>query len=369
MKIICYIYDSLKNPVLGGGGVYRDVYLHKELASAHDITFYSGHFKGAKEYQEHGMRFRFLGFGRNYYISRITYSLFATIHSLFAGADLYVVSYSIYSPVLTFIFKPRKTVIQFYHFTGVNVFTKYGAFGIFPFLAEKVVMWFGRYFITLAQGIAESIKQESGKEALPTYIGIDESLRYEGTSSENFLLSFGRIDVRMKGLDVLFDIFEKIAESDQELRLVIAGRGVTRDIEYVTQRLQSSPFVSRIEFINDPDQAKKVALLRSARVVVIPSRFEGWNIVATEAAASSRPVVGSRIPGLLEAIKDNETGFLCESENVGSFELRIKQLLADSKLREEMGRNGYQWAMKFEWKRIAEMQNKFYIDVLGRAKR
>lgn len=369
MKILCYVYDSVKNPILAGGGIYREVNLHKVLAPRHSIRFYSGAFPGAGAYEEDRIEFRFLGLPRNYLLSRATFALFATIHSLFARADLYVVSFSVYSPVLTFLFKPGRTVIQFYHFTGKNSVAKYGLFGYLPFLAEKLVFRFGRYFITMADSIAREIRERYGKSALATYTGIDEKLRDPAPLPGDYLLSFGRIDVHMKGLDRLFDIFESLAGRHPSLRLVISGRGKKKDMDTVEKKAAQSPHGARITFVKNPTPAQKYDLFRGARLVVIPSRFEGWNIVALEAAAGGKPVVASRIPGLDEAVQDNETGFLCEQDRTDDFAEKILRLWSDPALYGSMSRKAYQWALQFNWDRVASLQEGYYLRAAENAKR
>jgi glycosyltransferase involved in cell wall biosynthesis len=333
------------------------------MTKDHDISFYCGHYKNAESYTMDGMQFNFLGFGSNYLISRITYAISATIHSLFNIADIYVITYSIYSPVLTFLLKPKKTVIQFYHFTGSNVFKKYGPFGIFPWLSEHIVMKFGYHFVTLAHSVAETIKARSGRDALPTYIGIEETLRKVNACHDNYILSFGRIDVRMKGLDTLFDIFEKVASANNIIKLIVAGRGVSKDIQYVKSRIAQSSYSNRITFIENPPDDQKALLLQNSTLVLIPSRFEGWNIVAVEAAANGKPVVASRIPGLSEALYENKTGLLCKTEDVSEFAEKVITLLSNIELYSRLSDEAYKWSFQFDWKVISSKINVLYDSI------
>lgn len=363
MKLFCYCYDSLKHPLLAGGGAFRDVYVHQLLAQKHDITFFHGYYKGASAFEENGLKFKFLGFGKNYYISRITYSIFATFHSLVNRADIYVISYSIYSPVLTFLFKPKRTVIQFYHFTGSNALRKYLVFGIFPVAFEQIALRFGRYYLTIAKNIADTITRQYGKLAIPGYTGIDEALFNPAVPSGSYVLSFGRIDIRMKGIDILFDVFEKVASQDPLIRLVIAGRGVEKDMQYVKNRIADSKYSNRMEFIYNPDNAKKRELLEQARFLMACSRFEGWNIVALEAAACCKPVIASNIPGLNEAVKDGNTGILCKAGDIELFAQSALKLWKNDELCQEMGKNAFEWVKQFQWNAIADIQENLYRQV------
>ena len=97
----------------------------------------------------------------------------------------------------------------------------------------------------------------------------------------------------------------------------------------------------------------------------MPSRFEGWGISAIEAAACGKPVIGTDIPGLKDAIIDKKTGILVESENSDELAVAIDTLLENEKLRNELGLNGKKWAKNFQWEDIAEKQEQFYKDTVN----
>lgn len=71
-----------------------------------------------------------------------------------------------------------------------------------------------------------------------------------------------------------------------------------------------------------------------AAIICVPSRREGYGMVAREAMAYGRPVVASPVGGLLDAVDDGETG-LCA--NGAALRPAIERLLADSALRAQLG--------------------------------
>jgi glycosyltransferase involved in cell wall biosynthesis len=96
----------------------------------------------------------------------------------------------------------------------------------------------------------------------------------------------------------------------------------------------------------------------------MPSRFEGWNIAAIEAAASSKATLGTRIQGLNDSIKENETGLLVPPEDVDALAEKMALLLSDPALRKKLGKNGYAWAQNFTWEKVAKIQEEFYLEVI-----
>ncbi len=370
MNIDVYCYDDIENPRCGGGGAYRERAVHEYLSSRHTIRYFTGNFPGAQPVDKPNFTCRRIGLAGSYLLSRISFSILATLRSLFSGADIITVEYSIYSPVLTFLFKPSRTVVLFFHVTGKQVFAKYGIFGIFPFLAEKLVLGTARNFITLTDSMAAELAgSRQNVRAVAGYVNFDTSLLGKTDSDDRLLLCFGRIDIRMKGIDVLLDAFEKLAPAFPGHRLMIAGRGKETDIQWLERRIGESPFRDRIHCLVNPSDDRKKELLRAATVVCMPSRFEGWNIVAIEAAACSKPTIGTRIHGLVDSIRENETGLLVASENSDELAEKMGLLLADPQLRKRLGAAGYAWAQRFTLDRVAAIQENFYSDLIKKRRR
>ncbi len=82
------------------------------------------------------------------------------------------------------------------------------------------------------------------------------------------------------------------------------------------------------------------ALQRAATVVVQKSIREGFGLVVSEAMWKYKPVVGSNIGGIRRQIINGVTGYLVNSIEGTAF--RIKQLLANEKQRESMGKNAHE---------------------------
>lgn len=102
--------------------------------------------------------------------------------------------------------------------------------------------------------------------------------------------AIGRLD-RQKGFDLLIEAFKSLP--DPSLRLKVIGTGPQ---EEMLRRLAGAD--DRIEFTgfcSDPREA-----YQSVDAVVMPSRWEAFGLVAIEALASGRPVLCSRVDGLLD---------------------------------------------------------------------
>jgi glycosyltransferase involved in cell wall biosynthesis len=76
------------------------------------------------------------------------------------------------------------------------------------------------------------------------------------------------------------------------------------------------------------------AYYERAAVVCVPSRREGYGMAAREAMAYGRPVVATRVGGLLDSVVNGETGLLVEAHEIRP---AIERLLDDAALRARLG--------------------------------
>jgi len=74
-----------------------------------------------------------------------------------------------------------------------------------------------------------------------------------------------------------------------------------------------------------------------AAVVCVPSRREGYGMVAREAMAYGRPVVATAVGGLADAVEDGVTGLLVPPRDPGALRAALERLLGDPELRRTLG--------------------------------
>jgi glycosyltransferase involved in cell wall biosynthesis len=84
-----------------------------------------------------------------------------------------------------------------------------------------------------------------------------------------------------------------------------------------------------------------------AAVVAVPSRREGYGVVARQAMAWGRPVVASAVGGLTDAVEDGVTGLLVPPGDVAALRAAIERLLGDPALRARLGAAGRERAPRF----------------------
>jgi phosphatidylinositol alpha-1,6-mannosyltransferase len=97
--------------------------------------------------------------------------------------------------------------------------------------------------------------------------------------------------------------------------------------------------------------------------------FEGFGLVYLEAGAYGLPVVAVRTGGVADAVRDGETGFLLEPEDISGIAQAMMTLLTDQEHNRQMGLANRQWAETLTWERSAQEQLEAYQEVLTGGRR
>lgn len=120
------------------------------------------------------------------------------------------------------------------------------------------------------------------------------------------ILFIGRFD-QQKGLDVLLDATQSLHET---VCLKLIGGAVNDKVDIDFNKYKN------IECIGWKKATEIASYTNACDLVVIPSRWEGFGLVAIEAMRMAKPVLASNTGGLSEIVIDGKTGFLVPPENV-----------------------------------------------------
>lgn len=369
MKILHIIYDDIGNPWCGGGGALRVLKVNECLAEDNDITVITGNYPHAKNEAINNVRFIRIGNQSSYLLSRLSFSLCTPYFVNRIESDIVVNECSYFSPCFADIITKRPVINVIHHLIGKHSFRLYPLIGLYPFLVEKMFLKTIKNLITSAEQIRYDIQRTVRlEESASIANGVAEEW-YDLTPEEKpFILFLGRIDIYMKGLDILIEAFSGV-DKNRDIILKIAGGGKSREVLRLKNLIELSGKKNRIEYLGKVSEEEKKELMRTCQFLVMPSRFEGWGITALEANTAGKPVLGTRIKGLSEAVIDNETAILVAPGNPDKVTMALKQLLDDDEFRARLGKQGRQWAKKNSWRAVAAKQYKFYESVLMDAKK
>lgn len=128
------------------------------------------------------------------------------------------------------------------------------------------------------------------------------------------LLFLGRLHP-LKGPEHLLRAVKVLSANLPSVVAVIAGPDFEGESRRLTELTRELGIEERVRIVGPIDEAHKVDLLDLADVLVIPSLsnfVEGFSIVASEAWARHKPVVGYPVGALRFRIKNQENGYLAE---------------------------------------------------------
>ena len=179
-----------------------------------------------------------------------------------------------------------------------------------------------------------------------------------GTRYARRLLFVGRLNAQ-KGIALLLDA---MAAMRQPAELDVVGDGTDRDaLVAQTNRLGLG---ARVQWHGALPQPKLLEFYRAATAVVVPSREEGFGLVAVEAQLCETPVVAFASGGLVDTIEDGATGYLVPPGDAASLAAALDRVVS-SESRHEIGKAGRQSALaRFAPDSVARRYRKLYDSVL-----
>ena len=164
-----------------------------------------------------------------------------------------------------------------------------------------------------------------------------KGLGYDSGEDEGYALFFGRIH-QYKGLEYLIKAEPMISERILNVKIVIAGNGENFGKYQALIGDRSDKFTVVNRRISD-DEASQ--LFRKSAVVVLPYVEASQSAVLLNAYGFGKPVVVTNVGSLPEVVEEGRTGFIVPPRDPKSLASAVAVLLADNRLRKEMGMNGF----------------------------
>jgi glycosyltransferase involved in cell wall biosynthesis len=141
---------------------------------------------------------------------------------------------------------------------------------------------------------------------------------------------------RYKAFDVLAEAWRLVAARMPDAVLHVVGQGTLAPVAAALV----SELPGRIEWMPTLSAEEVAAALDDAMLLVLPSRSEGMGRVVVEAACRGRAVVGSRVGGIPDVVRDGETGLLVPPGDAEALADALVRVLGDSELAERLGESG-----------------------------
>jgi glycosyltransferase involved in cell wall biosynthesis len=151
------------------------------------------------------------------------------------------------------------------------------------------------------------------------------------------ILFVGRL-TKAKGVDILLKAINILKEKHQkEVKVAIVGKGYLE--EELKELVMELGIEKEVEFLGVRRDIEK--LMKSTKLFVLPSRWEGLPLTILEAMSSAAGIIATKVGGITEVIEHEKEGILISPEDSETLAGAIVGLLKDRELRVKLGINAY----------------------------
>ena len=183
-----------------------------------------------------------------------------------------------------------------------------------------------------------------------------------GVADSPVALFLGSLEPR-KNLMFLLDVWQEVARTRTDAKLIVAGGGpLLRELQ---TRARASKLESSVVFTGHVPAAEKLDYYRLADMLVFPSTMEGFGLVVAEAMSCGLPVLISSRGSLPELIVPAAGGLVADPTDRDAFVRGILTLLGDATIRRRFGTaNRERVERLFRWDVCAAATVRVYEEVL-----
>ena len=169
----------------------------------------------------------------------------------------------------------------------------------------------------------------------------DESRKHLGIPDRMLMLLTVANFNHIKGLDILVKAVALLVEQgrwDQDACLFIVGQP-EQDMKELKKMIDEMGIEDVVKMQGISNEV--ACYMAAADFYIQPSRSEGIGLALMEAASYSLPLIGSRVGGIPEVVKDGENGFLVQPEDEVQLAERVYDLMQDSHMRKRFGEKSF----------------------------
>jgi glycosyltransferase involved in cell wall biosynthesis len=169
---------------------------------------------------------------------------------------------------------------------------------------------------------------------------------------------------KQKDFKTLFSALSGLLDYKWDFHLIGSGSLLNK----VKSQANGFGFNNRVIFWGEQDDI--AGHLSKYQIFVLTSHWEGFPRSILEAMRAGIPVIASDVGGVSEAVLDEKTGFLVPHKDVEVLREKLRLLIVNPDIREQMGKAGRRiFGKRFVFDKMAEETFKVYEEVLANKER
>lgn len=217
------------------------------------------------------------------------------------------------------------------------------------------------YFMPVSKELYEFYKDKIKAKC----VYIPNALDFEPTQiaklNNKNIIAVGRL-AKEKGFSDLLEIFSRLVNNDNKLKLRIVGEGSER--QTLQNKIQELNLQENVELCGNKNKEELNKLYLSSSIYLMTSYTESFGLVLLEAGSYGIPCVAfDSAQGAKEIIDDGVNGFLIKNRDMEIFINKVQKLLEDEELRKKMGLAGIEKAEHYKKKNIAKEWKRFIGEI------
>jgi glycosyltransferase involved in cell wall biosynthesis len=188
----------------------------------------------------------------------------------------------------------------------------------------------------------------------------DLRTRHGIASDERVVLFVGKI-MSPKGAFDSLAVVARLRAAGRKLRLIMIGEVHAREEDMFAARIRELGLREAIVLLGAVSDRREISrYYQLSDCVLFPSQYEQFGIVALEAAASGRPLIGTPVGIMPTLVSQYECGLLHRFGDLDQFEANLIEVLDAPRFRDSAGRHRQEILLSYDWRSISQQTDEIY---------
>ncbi|MFF3315937.1 glycosyltransferase [Streptomyces sp. NPDC003035] len=341
-RVVVSIYDDAGNPDYRGEGALVVEKVARRLCDDFDVTVVTAGLRGGT--REHdGIHYRYLPV--RWAGPRLGQLLFLALLPFLARRLPHDAWLEHFTPPFSTSFLPlfsRAPVVGIEQ--GRSAEALWRRYHVPFFLVERIGLRCYRHLVVLSEADASAVRRLRPRADVQVIANgveqrqIDDARLGDG----DYILFLGRIDIWIKGIDLLLDAY---ARGRPPMPLLLAGSGTRAEERKLAALLAAHP--GGVRWVGHAGEGLKRDLLRDCAFLVMPSRHETFGLVALEGMSYGKPVLHFDLPALRWMSDGGDVAV--PPFDVAALADGMRMLATDERARGTLGRQAGHAAQRYTW--------------------
>ena len=144
-----------------------------------------------------------------------------------------------------------------------------------------------------------------------------------------------------KNPERLMTVLHNVIKKKPDVKVAIAGNGEYE--QFVANYIKDNNLNDNIDYLGYTNNPLKI--IKSSKVLIMTSRFEGTPMVALEAQCLGVPIVSTPVDGMKKVVQNGENGYLTDDDD--EIVSRLTDIISDENTHSVLSENSLQQAMRY----------------------